>query len=129
MYGALPPESRKQQAHLFNDEESPFNILVASDAIGMGLNLDIRRVVFSTIEQYDGRQRRFLTVPEVKQIGGRAGRYGSLFPDGSVSCLHSPDIKFLKYTMGEKNPQVKSAGLLPRSNLSLILDVPWCFQV
>lgn len=59
--GSLPPDARKQQAKLFNDPLSGYNILVASDAIGMGLNLAIRRIVFSSVEKFDGRCDRLLT--------------------------------------------------------------------
>ena len=46
IYGALPPETRRQQATLFNDQDNEFDVLVAGDAVGMGLNLNIRRFVF-----------------------------------------------------------------------------------
>lgn len=55
---------------MFNDESSEFDVLVASDAIGMGLNLNISRIIFSTLEKFDGIERRKLTVPEIKQIAG-----------------------------------------------------------
>ena len=88
VYGALPPEVRKQQARLFNDTtQSNFSIIVATDAIGMGLNLNIGRVVFSTLRKYDGVSERPLMPNEIKQIGGRAGRFKSIYPEGSVTCL------------------------------------------
>ncbi len=74
VYGALSPEVRRAEAARFNRGEA--DILVATDAIGMGLNLSIRRVIFSALKKYDGRQSRDLLPQEVKQIGGRAGRYG-----------------------------------------------------
>lgn len=75
VYGALPPESRAQQAALFNDPDNDYDYLAASDAIGMGLNLEIKRVVFEAVAKHDGTKVRTLTIPELKQIGGRAGRY------------------------------------------------------
>ncbi|KAK0718305.1 hypothetical protein B0T26DRAFT_712765 [Lasiosphaeria miniovina] len=75
VYGSLPPETRAQQAALFNDPNNNYNYLVASDAIGMGLNLEIKRVVFEAASKFDGMGHRSLTVSEIKQIGGRAGRY------------------------------------------------------
>ncbi|KAF5668141.1 ATP dependent RNA helicase [Fusarium heterosporum] len=75
IYGTLPPEVRVQQAALFNDPDNDYDFIVASDAIGMGLNLEIRRVVLETTSKFDGNQNRSLTYPELKQIGGRAGRY------------------------------------------------------
>jgi len=62
------------QAKLFNDPESEFKIVVATDAIGMGLNLNIKRIVFSAIEKFDGVCERRLTHAEIKQIAGRAGK-------------------------------------------------------
>ncbi|KAK2067764.1 hypothetical protein P8C59_001474 [Phyllachora maydis] len=75
VYGSLPPETRVQQAALFNDPDNDFDFLVASDAIGMGLNLEVKRVIFESASKFDGMAFRELTIPEVKQIGGRAGRY------------------------------------------------------
>ncbi|KAK1989304.1 P-loop containing nucleoside triphosphate hydrolase protein [Colletotrichum cereale] len=75
VYGSLPPETRAQQAALFNDPDNDYDFLVASDAIGMGLNLEIKRVIFETATKHDGTQYRTLTTSEVKQIGGRAGRF------------------------------------------------------
>lgn len=84
VYGALSPEVRRAEAARFRDGEA--DILVATDAIGMGLNLPIRRIVFSTLRKFDGEQRRDLNTQEVKQIGGRAGRFGR-FEEGIVSVL------------------------------------------
>ncbi|OLN81284.1 ATP-dependent RNA helicase suv3, mitochondrial [Colletotrichum chlorophyti] len=75
VYGSLPPETRAQQAALFNDPDNDYDFLVASDAIGMGLNLEVKRVIFETATKHDGTQHRVLTTSEIKQIGGRAGRY------------------------------------------------------
>lgn len=77
VYGSLPPETRAQQAALFNDPDNDYDFLVASDAIGMGLNLEVRRVIFETATKHDGLGFRHLSIPEIKQIGGRAGRFRS----------------------------------------------------
>ncbi|MBK1613558.1 helicase [Rubrivivax gelatinosus] len=74
IYGALPPEVRRREAERFASGES--QILVATDAIGMGLNLPIRRVLFSTLTKFDGVGDRLLDESEVHQIAGRAGRFG-----------------------------------------------------
>ncbi|WP_419730617.1 helicase-related protein [Lichenicola sp.] len=74
VYGALSPEVRRAEAARFNDGDA--DILIATDAIGMGLNLNIRRVVFAALRKFDGTQSRDLQSHEIKQIGGRAGRYG-----------------------------------------------------
>lgn len=84
VYGALSPEVRRAEAARFNRGEA--DIFVATDAIGMGLNLSIKRVIFSALKKYDGRQSRDLLPQEVKQFGGRAGRYGH-HEDGIVGVL------------------------------------------
>lgn len=63
--------SLRLQATMFNDENSDFHVLVASDAIGMGLNLNISRIIFSTLKKFDGTEMRDLTVSEIKQIAGK----------------------------------------------------------
>lgn len=76
IYGSLPPETRAQQAALFNDQNNDYDILVASDAVGMGLNLAIRRVIFESTVKSNGKGGyNQLSVSELKQIAGRAGRY------------------------------------------------------
>ncbi|KAL8829504.1 MAG: hypothetical protein Q9191_001976 [Dirinaria sp. TL-2023a] len=75
VYGSLPPETRASQARLFNDPDNDYDYLVASDAIGMGLNLDIKRIIFESTWKFDGRQYEPITIPHLKQIAGRAGRY------------------------------------------------------
>ncbi len=84
MYGALSPEVRRAEAARFNTGDA--EILIATDAIGMGLNLNIRRIVFAALRKFDGTQSRDLTAQEVKQIGGRAGRYGK-HEEGVVAVL------------------------------------------
>ncbi len=88
IYGALPPEVRRREAERFAEGAS--HILVATDAIGMGLNLPIRRVLFSTLSKYDGEADRPLSVSEVHQIAGRAGRYG-LHDEGFVGVLREAE--------------------------------------
>ncbi len=84
VYGALSPEVRRAEAARFNDGDA--DILIATDAIGMGLNLNIRRVVFAALRKFDGTESRDLRPGEIKQIGGRAGRYG-LHEAGLVAVL------------------------------------------
>ena len=81
IYGGLPPEARSRQAELFNKPNSGYDLLIASDAIGMGLNLNIRRIIFNELTKFDGVEVRQLTSPEVKQIAGRAGRYKMSYYD------------------------------------------------
>ncbi|WP_426954082.1 helicase-related protein [Muricoccus radiodurans] len=86
VYGALGPTVRRAEARRFREGEA--EVLVATDAIGMGLNIGpLRRVVFSALSKYDGKEDRPLTVQEIKQIGGRAGRFGGAHAEGVVAVL------------------------------------------
>ena len=84
VYGALGPEARHEQARRFREGE--VDVLIATDAIGMGLNLPIDRVLFTRLEKWDGHEVRPLTGSEARQIGGRAGRFSSTNP-GIVGVL------------------------------------------
>lgn len=102
---------------MFNDESSEFDVLVASDAIGMGLNLNISRIIFSTLKKFDGISTRELSIPEIKQIAGRAGRYGSKFSIGEVTCLDADDLPLLHSSLESSSPDLKRAGLFPTFDL------------
>ncbi|KAF2428952.1 P-loop containing nucleoside triphosphate hydrolase protein [Tothia fuscella] len=93
VYGSLPPETRAQQARLFNDPDNDYDYLVASDAIGMGLNLSIKRVIFETLQKNNGRKVTTLSGPEIRQIAGRAGRYRTAHQDTNAAetSSASPD--------------------------------------
>lgn len=74
IYGALPYDVRHEEARRFDAGET--DVVVATDAIGMGMNLPIRRIVFVDQQKYDGHEMRMLRPQEVQQIAGRAGRFG-----------------------------------------------------
>ena len=74
LYGNLSPEVRRDEAKRFRNGET--QILVATDAIAMGLNLPIKTILFTTDNKFDGISQRTLLPHEVIQIAGRAGRYG-----------------------------------------------------
>jgi ATP-dependent RNA helicase SUPV3L1/SUV3 len=80
--GALSPATRNAQVAMFQRGEVDY--LVATDAIGMGLNMDVTHVAFAGLEKFDGRRDRRLTVAEMAQIAGRAGRHQK---DGSFGTL------------------------------------------
>ena len=73
--GALSPRARNAQVDMYQSGEVDY--LVATDAIGMGLNMDVRHVAFSALHKYDGNRMRDLSPGEVGQIAGRAGRHMS----------------------------------------------------
>ncbi|CAL5371571.1 unnamed protein product [Camellia sinensis] len=113
IYGALPPETRRHQANLFNDQDSQFDVLVASDAVGMGLNLNIRRVIFYSLSKYNGDKIVPVPPSQVKQIAGRAGRRGSLYPDGLTTTLHLDDLDYLIECLKKPFDDITKVGLFP----------------
>ncbi|TAQ86960.1 hypothetical protein B7494_g4715 [Chlorociboria aeruginascens] len=140
VYGSLPPETRAQQANLFNKPNNDYDFLVASDAVGMGLNLAIRRIIFETTSRYDGKSWRVIPRPEIKQIAGRAGRYRTArdaietdssrqlsgettldlnppekkkVPTGFVTTLGKVDLPIIKAAMDGEVEPLKSAGIFP----------------
>ncbi|XP_068746401.1 ATP-dependent RNA helicase SUPV3L1, mitochondrial-like isoform X3 [Montipora capricornis] len=113
IYGGLPPATKVEQASKFNDPEDDCSVLVASDAIGMGLNLNIKRIVFSKLSKYDGHDVVLLTPSQAKQIAGRAGRYGSNYPNGEALTFKKEDSKLLHSLITAPTEDVKAAGLAP----------------
>ena len=71
--GALSPDARNKQVRLY--EKGDVDYIVATDAIGLGLNLNINYLFFTSFIKFDGKKRRYLTFDEISQIAGRAGRY------------------------------------------------------
>ncbi|KAK6356243.1 RNA helicase [Orbilia javanica] len=90
VYGALPAETRAAQAKYFNDPKNDYDVLVASDAIGLGLNLSIKRVIFSTMYKFNGRDNVEISIPLTRQIAGRAGRYRSAADDAKKTPDTTP---------------------------------------
>lgn len=115
IYGSLPPQTRSDQARRFNDPNSGYDVLVASDAIGMGLNLNIRRIIFNSMFKSNGENIVQLDHSSVKQISGRAGRRNSPFPNGKVTCRDPVDMNHLRKCMGTEIRPLTKAGLLPTS--------------
>jgi ATP-dependent RNA helicase SUPV3L1/SUV3 len=87
--GALSPRTRNAQVAMFQSGEVDY--LVATDAIGMGLNLDVAHVAFAGLAKFDGNRRRRLTVAEMAQIAGRAGRHQH---DGTFGTLAGEGCEF-----------------------------------
>lgn len=84
VYGRLSPEVRREQARKFDSEET--DIIVSTDAIAMGMNLPVKRIIFSALSKFIDNKEYPLSFSEIKQIAGRAGRYGR-FPQGFVTVL------------------------------------------
>ena len=115
--GALSPRTRNAQVDLYQNGD--VNHLVATDAIGMGLNLDIKHVAFERVSKFDGQKERLLHPNELAQIAGRAGRYltdGTFGVTGKIKALDEKvidsiennkfkDIKFLQWRNSNLNFQ------------------------
>ena len=121
IYGALPPEVRRREAERFAGGES--DILVATDAIGMGLNLPIRRVLFSTLEKFDGEADRPLEASEVQQIAGRAGRFG-MHEEGFAGVLDTAEPEALR----ELRTLVATLAVEPPGFKAPVAPNPWHVQ-
>lgn len=113
IYGDLPPEVRKKQYENFISKET--KILIATDAIGLGVNLPIRRIIFMAIKKFDGNTIRELTSQEVKQIAGRAGRKG-IYDTGYVATYKNTH-EFLKDKINAKDRILEQAVLGPSEEI------------
>jgi len=114
VYGALPSETRALQAELFNDPSSEYKVLVASDAVGLGLNFNIHRIIFHTLYKANRKFGVYRVEPAlVKQIAGRAGRRSSMYASGKVLCYAEEDMDYLKWAMDLEIPPLTVAGLFP----------------
>ena len=92
--GSLSPKTRNSQVELYQSGDVDY--LVATDAIGMGLNMDIEQIYFSNLKKFDGKKTRRLNLVELSQIAGRAGRYknnGIFGTTGDCENLNSDEIE------------------------------------
>jgi len=95
--GSLSPKTRNSQVELYQSGDA--NFLVATDAIGMGINMDINNVSFSNLRKFDGKKTRRLSLSEISQIAGRAGRHindGTFGITGECQHLSSNEIEKLE---------------------------------
>lgn len=112
IYGMLGPEVRREQARKFDEGET--DVIVSTDAIAMGMNLPIKRIVFSTLSKFINSREFPISESEIKQISGRAGRY-KRFPTGYVSCLTRVEdgIERVKNAIGYQLQQKQQAMVGP----------------
>ena len=95
--GSLSPKTRNAQVDLYQSGDVDF--LVATDAIGMGINMDLDHVFFSNLKKFDGKKLRKLNLSEIGQIAGRAGRYlndGNFGITGDCKEMNAEDIELLE---------------------------------
>ena len=95
--GSLSPKTRNAQVQLYQSGDVDF--LVATDAIGMGINMDLENVYFSNLKKFDGKKLRRLNLSEIGQIAGRAGRYlndGNFGITGDCKEINAEEVKLLE---------------------------------
>ncbi|MCH5254543.1 MAG: helicase [Lachnospiraceae bacterium] len=116
IYGNLPPKTRREQVQLFAEGDN--EVVVATDAIGMGINLPIRRIVFMNTIKFDGTEKRRIRSEEIRQIAGRAGRYG-YYDTGYVQS--TMDMGYIGKKLKEPFYPLKKARIgFPE----VLLDIP-----
>ncbi len=120
IYGDLPPEVRKMQYEEFTSKKT--KVLVTTDAIGMGVNLPIRRIIFMTIRKFDGEEVRELTSQEVKQVAGRAGRIG-IYDKGYVASVGG-NAHIIKEKIESEDPTIREAVIGPSDAILNIRGLP-----
>ncbi|WP_294404130.1 DEAD/DEAH box helicase [uncultured Clostridium sp.] len=119
IYGSLPYSTRKKQFDRFLNGET--DVIVCTDAIGMGVNLPIKRIVFLETRKYDGVSLRRLKVSEIKQIAGRAGRKG-IYNEGYVAA--ACDINLIRGALKTvPQPIEKCYTGIPESLLGIDIDI------
>lgn len=118
LYGNLPPEVKKQQIKKFINGET--DVCVSTDVIGMGVNLPCDNVCFLNNRKFDGVEVRELTPTEIKQIGGRAGRYG-FSEEGTIYCYGFSSSSFIK-KFNEPAEDIKRAYL--PINIDIVSKLP-----
>lgn len=125
IYGNLPPKTRREQVELF---AQGFNeVVVATDAIGMGVNLPIRRIVFMNSIKYDGISKRRLEAEEIRQIAGRAGRYG-YFDTGYVQS--TVDVEYIVGKLKEPfYPLTKARIGFPEALLDINMELDEIIEI
>ncbi|KAM4596254.1 ATP-dependent RNA helicase SUPV3L1, mitochondrial [Fundulus diaphanus] len=141
IYGSLPPGTKLAQAKKFNDPDDSCKILVATDAIGMGLNLSIKRIIFNSlvkpnVNEKGEKQMETISTSQALQIAGRAGRFSSIFKEGEVTTMHRDDLPVLKEILSRSVDPIQTAGLhptaeqiemfsyhLPDASLSNLIDI------
>ncbi|CAH2238562.1 jg17149, partial [Pararge aegeria aegeria] len=141
IYGSLPPGTKLAQANKFNDPDSSCKVMVATDAIGLGINLSIRRIIFYSlikpVVNVDGdKEMDVISISQALQIAGRAGRYGSAWETGFVTTYKPEDLATLKTLLAQPPDPITQAGLhptaeqmelyayhLPHATLSSLMDI------
>lgn len=129
VYGALPFAVREVQTDEFNEGVREVNssgiahrhILVSTDAIAFGLNMNIRRIIFSTVKKFNGREMVELPPSSILQVGGRAGRFGQEFGNhGFVTTFQEADLPVVRRAFSAEPAAIEKAGILPPAEVLLV---------
>ena len=117
VYGTLPPGAKLAQCRKFN-ELKDCKVMVATDAIGMGLNLSIGRIIFHSLmkltnDEKGNKSQEYLTTSQCLQIAGRAGRFRTAHETGYVTTYRPEDLRLLKKIMSQGVQPIERAGLHP----------------
>ncbi|KAH9492113.1 RNA helicase [Bulinus truncatus] len=141
IYGSLPPSTKLAQSAKFNDVKSSCKVMVATDAIGMGLNLAIKRIVFYSVmkpmlNEKGEKEMDLISTSQALQIAGRAGRYNTAYENGEVTTFYAKDLKILKDIVNQNIEPIKQGGLhptadqielfafhLPKASLSNLIEI------
>ena len=141
IYGSLPPGTKLAMAAKFNDPSDTCKVLVATDAVGMGLNLNIRRIVFYSLTKLQlkdngEKEMEVISVSQALQIAGRAGRYNTQWETGHVTCFKQEEIPLMQELLSKSPDDILQAGLhptfdqietyayhLPHASLSNLVDI------
>ncbi|UXY15469.1 helicase-related protein [Chitiniphilus purpureus] len=120
IYGNLSPEVRQAQAERFVDGET--QIVVATDAIGMGLNTPARRVIFTTASKWDGYAQGTISASLARQIAGRAGRFGQ-HETGYVAGLDATTHKTIAALLRQRPEPLPATGFFVAPNLDYLKEI------
>ena len=121
IYGGLPPYTKLAQAKRFNDPKDSCKVLVATDAVGMGLNLSINRVIFWSVTKMSTgekgeMEKALISVSQALQIGGRAGRFQTVYDVGRVTTFRQEDLPILKDLFSQAVDPISAAGIHPTAD-------------
>ncbi|KAI1709610.1 ATP-dependent RNA helicase SUV3 like protein, mitochondrial [Ditylenchus destructor] len=110
IYGDLPPTVKVKEANYFNNPNHKNKILIATDAVGMGINLNIKRIIFNSIVMWN---REHIPAHSLQQVAGRAARFKSPYKVGEVLALNGHEHEVMKGLFSKTIPNIEKAGITP----------------
>ncbi|KAI1709611.1 ATP-dependent RNA helicase SUV3 like protein, mitochondrial [Ditylenchus destructor] len=110
IYGDLPPAIKVKEANSFNNPNHRNKILIATDAVGMGINLNIKRIIFNSITMWN---KEHIPAHSLQQVAGRAARFKSPYTEGEVLALNRQEHEVMKGLFHKTIPNIEKAGITP----------------